>query len=74
MWRRADDCQISTPQVESTTITVTGSASDPAGALDTLSYSWTVLKGGVDFASGSGATFAFTPDDDESDGISSHGQ
>ena len=44
-------------------ITVTGSASDPAGAaLDTLSYSWTILKGGVNSASGSGTTFAFTPD------------
>ena len=61
---------ISEPLVEGTAITVTGTASDPAGALDTLSYVWTILKGGVDFATGSGATFAFTPDDNESYGIS----
>ena len=54
---------ISEPQVEGTAITVTGTSSDPAGVLDTLSYSWTILKGGAAFASGSGATFAFTPND-----------
>ena len=61
---------ISEPRVEGTAITVTGTASDPAGVLDTLSYVWTIRKGSVDFASGSGATFAFTPDDNESYGIS----
>ena len=57
---------ISEPLVEGTAITVTGSASDPAGTRDTLSFVWTILKGGAAFASGSGATFAFTPDDNGS--------
>ena len=38
---------IGTPRVEGTAITVTGSASDPAGARDTLSYVWAVLKDGA---------------------------
>ena len=57
---------ISEPRVEGTAITVTGAASDPAGARDTLSYAWTVLKDSVAFVSGSGTTFAFTPDDNAS--------
>ena len=42
--------------MEGTPIAVTGSATDPAGANDTLSYAWTVNKGGgpTAFASGSG--------------------
>ena len=45
---------ISEPRVEGTAITVAGSASDPAGTRDTLSFVWTILKGGAAFASGSG--------------------
>ena len=57
--------------MEGTPITVTGSASDPAGANDTLTYAWTVNKGGgpTAFASGSGVgltSFSFTPDDNAS--------
>ena len=65
---------ISEPRVEGTAITVTGTASDPAGVLDTLSYAWTVLKGGTGFASGSGATFMFTPNDNASYEIGLDGQ
>ena len=50
-------------------IEVAASATDPAGANDTLSYSWEVFKDGVAFANGSGtdlASFSFTPDDNGS--------
>jgi len=57
--------------VEGTMITVTGSATDPAGANDTLTYSYEVFKDGstTAFASGSGVdqtSFSFTPDDNGS--------
>ena len=54
------------PRLEGTEIVVTGSATDPAGPYDTLTYSWTVEKDGVAFADGSGVDlteFRFTPDD-----------
>ena len=57
---------ISQPRVEGTEIVVTGSATDPAGANDTLTYSWTVEKDGAAFADGSDVNlteFRFTPDD-----------
>ena len=57
---------ISQTRLEGTEIVVTGSATDPAGANDTLTYSWTVDKDGVAFADGSGVdltVFRFTPDD-----------
>ena len=62
---------ISSPQQEGTAISVTGAASDPAGANDTLTYSWQVFKNGAStaFASSSGVdqtSFSFTPDDDGS--------
>ncbi len=62
---------ISEPQVERTAITVTGSATDPAGANDTLTYSWQVFKGAetAAFATDSGVdvtSFSFTPDDNAS--------
>ncbi|MCP4378831.1 MAG: PKD domain-containing protein, partial [bacterium] len=57
---------ISDPKVEGTTITVTGSATDPAGANDTLSYAWTVNKDSLAFDSGTGTSFSFTPDDNAS--------
>jgi Ca2+-binding RTX toxin-like protein/PKD repeat protein len=60
---------ISDPKVEGTQITATGAATDPAGANDTLTYAWTVNKGGVLFASQSGVgltSFSFTPDDNAS--------
>ncbi len=55
---------------EGTEITVTGSASDAAGANDPLTYSWNVAKNGTPgFATGSAvnlSSFNFTPDDDGS--------
>ncbi|MCP3936624.1 MAG: PKD domain-containing protein, partial [Actinomycetia bacterium] len=51
---------ISDPKVEGTAITVTGSATDPAGTNDTLSYAWTVNKDSVAFDSGTGTSFSFT--------------
>ena len=57
---------IGTPQVEGTAIAVTGLATDPAGANDSLSYAWSVLKDSVSFASGSGANWSFTPTDNGS--------
>ena len=55
---------------EGTEVTLTATASD-AGAADQLSLSWTVMKfagppraaSGSLFATGSGASFTFTPDD-----------
>jgi hypothetical protein len=51
---------------EGTAISLTGSATDP-GPVDMaagFTLSWAVTKDGSPFASGSGAAFAFTPDDD----------
>ena len=60
---------IGSTRLEGTAIAVTGSATDPAGANDTLTYAWQVFKGGVAYASGSGVSqtgFSFTPDDNGS--------
>ncbi len=45
-------------------ISLTSSASDAAGPADPLTYSWSVLKNGTSFATGSSAALDFTPDDD----------
>lgn len=51
--------------VEGTAISVSGSATDPAGALDPLTYTWTVAAGnGQPIAPGNGQNFSFTPTDD----------
>ncbi|MEO2049815.1 MAG: SdrD B-like domain-containing protein [Pirellulales bacterium] len=62
---------ISTTRVEETQIDVASSASDPAGASDTLTYRYEVFKDGAAtaFASDSGvdqSAFSFTPDDNGS--------
>ena len=58
----------SAPRVEGTAIAVTGGATDPAGAHDTLSYSWAAYKDGATtaFAVGTTASWSFTPDDNGS--------
>ncbi len=61
----------SEPKLEGTSIGVTGQATDPAAANDTLTYAWEVFKGTgtTAFASQSsvdGTSFSFTPDDNES--------
>jgi len=59
---------ISSPKQEGTAITVTGSATDPAGGNDTISLSWVVTKGvgsTVVVASGTGAGITFTPADND---------
>ena len=48
---------------EGTLIALAATASDP-GTADVLSYAWSVSLGGVLYASGTDATFGFTPDDD----------
>ena len=55
-------------RVEGTAIAVTGAATDPAGAHDTLSYSWAAYKDGATtaFAVGTTASWSFTPDDNGS--------
>ncbi len=55
-------------RVEGTSIAVSGTATDPAGANDTLSYAWSVYKDGgpTAFASGTGANWSFTPTDNGS--------
>jgi PKD repeat protein len=55
-------------RVEGTSIAVSGTATDPAGANDTLSYAWQVFKDGAvtPFATGTGSGFSFTPGDDGS--------
>jgi ELWxxDGT repeat protein len=63
--------QISATRLEGTQIDVTASATDPAGASDTLTYSYEVFKDGAStpFATGSGVdltSFSFTPDDNGS--------
>jgi hypothetical protein len=55
-----------TTSPEGTAITLTATATDPSAA-DTaagFTYAWSVTKDGSPFATGSGADFAFTPDDD----------
>ncbi len=54
---------ISSTRITGTPITVTGSATDPAGAADTLTLTWAVFIGSSTSASftGSGNSFAFTP-------------
>jgi PKD repeat protein len=47
---------------EGDAVNLTASATD-AGTADTQTYAWTVTKNGDDFASGTGANFSFTPDD-----------
>ncbi len=64
---------ISEPQEEGTAITVTATATDPAGVNDTLTYTWSVLKGDVAYASASGVDmteYTFTPDDNGSYAVS----
>ena len=58
---------IGTPRVEGTAIAVTGAATDPAGANDTLSYSLERYKNGATRPSPRhGHSFSFTPDDNGS--------
>ncbi len=51
---------------EGTALTLTGSASSPSAADNAagFSYTWTVTKDGNPFASGTGASLTFTPDDE----------
>ena len=59
---------ISNPRQEGTSITVTGSATDPAGVNDTIALSWSVIKGvgsTIVVASGTGASVSFTPADND---------
>jgi hypothetical protein len=52
---------------EGTTVSLAAAASDPGPAdVPSLDIEWTVEKDGVFFASGSGTSFAFTPDDNAS--------
>jgi len=57
---------ISATRQEGTAITAVGSATDPAGNNDTLTYAWSVFKGASLFVTGSGSSITFTPDDDGS--------
>jgi hypothetical protein len=54
-----------TSSPEGTAIPLTGSATDP-GALDTLTYAWSVTKGGVGYTTGTGSSFSLTPNDNGS--------
>ncbi|HEY1378032.1 MAG TPA: PKD domain-containing protein, partial [Gemmataceae bacterium] len=47
---------------EGTAVALIASVSDP-GAADTHTFAWAVTKNGAAFASGGGAAFGFTPDD-----------
>ena len=50
---------------EGSAVTVSAAATDPAGANDPLTYTWTVLKNGAAYASPARAPpYTFTPDDD----------
>ncbi len=51
---------------EGTAIQLSGSATDPSTADTISSYAWLVKKNGVDYTSGTGADFNFTPDDNGS--------
>ena len=53
---------IGKPRVVGAAIAVSGSATDPAGANDLLSFDWTITKNGDPYATGQGADFSFTPD------------
>ena len=57
---------ISDPLQEGTAITVRGLVRDPAGVNDIVTLAWTVFKNGSTsaYATGTGSTFRFTPDDD----------
>ncbi len=60
---------ISSPRVEGRSITVVGSATDPAGSNDTLAYDWKVYKDGSSTAfamGGNSPSFSFTPVDNGS--------
>src|SRR5205085_2117086 len=59
---------VSSTHLEGTPITATGSATDPAGASDPLTFAWHVSKDGAATPSdrGSGRGCSFTPDDDGS--------
>ena len=53
-----------TTGVEGTAITFGSTVTDPAGANDLLTYTWSVTKGGVAYGStGTGTSYTFTPDD-----------
>lgn len=54
-----------TTVAEGTAVTL-GQLVTDAGVADTHTFAWSVTKGGNPFASGSGASFTFTPDDDGS--------
>jgi hypothetical protein len=49
--------------VEGSTVSLTGSATSPSAG-DTFTYSWTVTKNGGAYASGTGASFSFQPNDE----------
>ena len=55
-----------TSGLEGSPVSLTGSATDPAGVNDTISLAWTVTKDGAEFASGTGPDIEFTPDDNAS--------
>jgi PKD repeat protein len=50
--------------LEGSAISLAGTASDPAGANDTLMYAWSVTRNGTVYAAGTGAAFDFTPNDE----------
>ncbi len=52
---------VSQPRIAGTPITVTGTATDPAGPNDPLNYTWSVFQDGVEYESGSGVVWSFTP-------------
>ena len=58
---------ISTPRQEGTPITVTGSAIDSA-TTDPITFTWNIYKNGnpTPYATGSGSSFVFTPDNNGS--------
>ena len=51
-----------TSGIEGSPLTLLGSATDPAGSHDILTFTWLVAKDGLAFASGSGRNIRFTPD------------
>jgi uncharacterized delta-60 repeat protein len=50
---------------EGTAINVSATSTDP-GTFDNATYAWSVTKNGNPYASGSGVSFSFTPDDNAS--------